>query len=161
VISIVGVSNDNAVLWTVTRAESENLVVGPAVILDPGYATSVNNTGTVTGLSGSDGLVWVDGGAGEILPPSNKKDPWYVPTGFPNDVNDGGVVVGWDPAGAVLWTSKDTPLVLLNDFLPRRRSPFSTLVSAEAVSEANEIVGWGYKADAEELFIPFLAVPVQ
>jgi hypothetical protein len=162
VISIVGVSNDNAVLWTVTRTESGSLVAGPAVILDPGYATSVNNTGTVTGISGSDGLVWVNGGVGELLPPSDKKDPWYVPTGFPYDVNDVGVVVGYDPAGAVLWTSKDTPLVLLNEFLPKRRSPFSTLTSAEAVSETNEIVGWGHSADAEELLsIPFLAVPVQ
>jgi hypothetical protein len=45
--------------------------------------------------------------------------------------------------------------------VPKQSIVTASLRSAEAVSETNEIVGSGYSADAEELFIPFLAVPVQ
>lgn len=162
-ITIAGESNGNAVIWTVILDVNGALLAGPATILDLGAkATGVNNVGTVCGFgrvgtsSGGDGVVWVNGGQAEILALDTSKT-WNSPhAASPNDVNDNGLIVGYNFIQAVIWPNKDASLIVLNDFLPRRRSPFGSLDLASAVNESNEIVGFG---GFEELSLPFLAIP--
>ncbi len=165
VITIAGHSNGNAVTWTVILDGSGGLLAGPATILDPGAeARGVNNEGMVCGSghtgpsSGGDGVVWIDGGPAELLALDDSKI-WNSPRNvFPYDVNDNGVIVGYNGFQAVIWPSQDASLIVLDDFLPpRRKSPFFSLVLARAVSESNEIVGAG--GTEEGLTQPFLAIP--
>ena len=139
------------------------LLAGPAMVLDYGKAAGLNNRGTVCGTrydGGAEGVVWIDGGPAESL------DPYRVPsytnpqTVLPHDVNDSGLIVGGTAQGysAVIWSNKDAALISLNEFLPKRRSPFSLLIDAWAVNEANEIVGYG-SLDGVSPQLPFLAVP--
>jgi hypothetical protein len=72
-------------------------------------------------------------------------------------VNDNGVIVG-DDGRAVMSPNKDAPFMVLNDFLPKRNSPFAGLATAYAVSESDEIVGSG-SPDLSTVRFPFLAVP--
>jgi hypothetical protein len=163
VITIAGESNGNAVLWTVMTDGSGGLLAGPTMILDYGEAAGLNNTGTVCGTrynGGAEGVVWIDGGPAEPL------DPYRVPsytnpqTVLPHDVNDSGLIVGGTSLGfsAVIWPNKDAALISLNDYLPKRKSPFSSLTDAWAVNESNEIVGNG-SLDGVSPLLPFLAVP--
>lgn len=157
VITIVGQSNGNAVMWTVVLDSDGDLQNDSAMILDPGNASGVNNSATVCGASGGDGVVWPDGGQAKLLALDESQLPWGLLTGFPADINNNGLLVG-ESGHAVMWTNEDAPLIVLDDFLPRKRSPFSSLSHARAVNDANEIVGTGLDAGSD-LRRPFLAVP--
>jgi hypothetical protein len=157
VIMIAGQSNGNAVIWTVALDGNGSLLAGPAMILDPGDASGINNSGTVCGSTGGDGVVWAGGGPADVLALDESQLPWGLLTGLPMDINDNGVVVG-DSGHAVMWPNKDASLVVLDDFLPRKKSPFSSLTAAHAVNGANEIVGVG-SPDGSDSRQPFLAVP--
>ena len=164
-ITVVGWSNENAVAWTVILDDFGHPVVGSATILHPmGAATGVNNTGVVCGnallglSSGGDGVVWVNGGPAEPLAPTYSQ--WNNPRkGWPNDVNDDGLIVGYALFQACLWPNKDADPILLDDFLPKgKRATFRSLGNAYAVNKSGEIVGHG--SIGENLpSPPFLAVP--
>ncbi len=148
VISIVGASNGNAVVWTVTLAENGGLLAGSTTILsNMGYARGTNNLGQVCGRADSDGVVWTEGVA-------------QVLNGYPidpYDMNDSGVVVGYSgplPGEAVVWASPSAAKVSLNNFL--RNSPFSSLALATAVNTPGDIVGYGWSQSFNRAF---LAIP--
>jgi len=109
-------SNGNAVTWAVILDGAGGLLAGPATILDPGAeATGVNNVGMVCGFGhlgpswGGDGVVCIDGGQAELLDLDSSRT-WNSPHNvFPFDVNDNGVIVGYNFAQAVIWPRGKTP----------------------------------------------------
>lgn len=159
-ITIVGQSNGNAALWTITPDADGVLVVAASLILDPGaWARGLNDKGDVCGTNNSvGGVVWGDGGSSTPLTPTYSQygNPQNV---TPVDVNDNGLIVGYDvvPSHAIFWPSKDAAPVFLEDFLAKgKNANFDYLDFAFAVNRWNEITGYGTYNDVE---IPYLAVP--
>ena len=163
-ISIVGESNFNATVWTVTLDESGNLVAGTTdPLFDSGSADGTNNLGVVCGRANLDpatenteAVTWTDG-VGRLLDIGG-----FNGVAQPRDVNGSGVVIGeaysysTPSSQAVVWARPNATMVQLNSFL--KNSPFGSLTGAQAVSESGEIVGQG-KLKNQDFHPAFLAIP--
>lgn len=160
VVTIAGVSNDKAMIWTVTLTGDGGLAFDTATNLSPtGQATGVNNLEIVCGNADLDSVnntaeaaIWIGGAP---IPLNVGASSWAA---RPQDINDEGVIVGYARPSqyAVLWAGPDANMVALDKFL--KNSPFSFLTTAHAVSESGEIVGYGWISDTAS-HAAFLALP--
>ena len=157
VVTVAGDSNGSAVTWTVSLAEGGGLVHNSTSILsnDAG-AKGINNLGMVCGAArindAVEGVVWI-GGIPWIL--ARETPPMY--SGYPYDINDNGVVVGFSWFWAVVWSNPEASMVRLDKYL-KNTSSLGSLNSADAVSESGEIVGYGQISDTGS-YAAFLAIP--
>ncbi len=156
VITIVGHSNGNAVEWTVTLSNDGGLLEGPSTILSSeAEIQAVNNFGIACGnaaFAPNIATAWIDG-TPMILDPGRS-----LYSAIPHDVNDSGVIVGESgiDSEAVLWTSPFDEMISLNKFL--KNSLFRKLITAEAVSNSGDIVGYGL-LDELGTHSAFMAIP--
>ena len=163
-ISIVGESNFNATVWTVTLDGSGGLVAETTDRLSAsGSADGTNNSGVVCGRADLDlatenteAVTWTDG-VGRLLGLGG-----FNGVAQPRDINDGKVVIGeaysysTRSSQAVVWAGPNATMVQLSSFL--KNSPFGSLTGAQAVSESGEIVGQG-KLKNQDFYPAFLAIP--
>ena len=154
VVTVVGDSNGSAKMWTVTLTEEGGLELNSESILSSsGAAEGINNLGKVCGRALGEPVVWI-GGIPLIL--AGEQPPRYL--GYPYDINDDGVVVGYTfITSAVVWSSPEANMVRLDKYL-KNNSSLDYLNVARAVSESGEIVGYGWSNDTSSK-AAFLAIP--
>jgi hypothetical protein len=158
------------VQWLVRSQPDGSISVEPnPVVLNSTdlQVNGINNDGIMCGHfdTGSNDLLRV----GILLDPNQDYILLRSPVrgsddlGFTNaqDINDSGAIVGGAgtspmPTEAVYWPHAASNPILLNNYLPKRNSPFSRLNQANAVNEAGAIVGVG---TAEGGHYGFLAIP--
>ncbi len=122
----------------------------------------MNSSGTICGNLWTDdvpseAVVW-SGSSTLVLDRAR-----YVLSAWAHDVNDAGQIVGegdyWKKytqgRRAVVWPSAGGSMILLNGFLDDN-SPFTSLVSANAINGSGEIAGAGWDGNN---YGAFLAMP--
>ena len=161
-----------AVAWNVMSLSDGSLLVSPAVEFLDSHARAhgVNNASEICGYrmpegSGAQAVVWgtvstqVLDQSATITAFGGKKS---FDSAIPQDISDNGVVVGYGNASgytkAVVWTSADAPMLVLDKFI--KTAPFTELKHAHAVNELGEIVGYGWDNE-RQLHPGFLAIPQQ
>ena len=160
---IVGRDGDSAVVWTVLSAGGTLTAAPvPTVLNARGGAEGVNSSGTICGnfwtdAVPSEAVVW-SGSSTQVLDRAR-----YVFSAWAHDVNNAGQIVGqgdyWKKytqgRRAVIWPSAGGSMILLNGFLDDN-SPFTSLVSANAINESGDIAGAGWDGNN---YGAFLAMP--